>query len=182
MAKTPKATAANSPPKPAAARPASAPAPLAADQRLAGGETDEQREERERAAKEAAEKASQLAAEQRQALADGETGQEQADALKGEDGTAPLRHSIANPQAVPVDYGAQSLRRPAQTILPGESPFVVNRPYGSEPATIDPATGLPAVAKPTDEQLEDANGDDTAEDADTDRGSSASMRADRAAE
>lgn len=142
---------------------------------------------------EADEVARKLAEEQRQAIAAGEDGQAQADRLKEieadeaekrdvRDATEGAQgHTITAPKDAPVDYAAQTLRRPPQRILPADqlstdsmgSPPVVSLPYGSDARSIDPATG--GNVKPQPEEGADVHGDDT--DADVDAGNTAAMRA-----
>lgn len=142
---------------------------------------------------ETADKTAALADAQRQDIEAGGNGQEQADEaakLRAEAGATDAGltatgHTIADPKAAPVNLSGDSLRRPNQRVLSpehmessGMGAPVVSLPYGSEPRSVDPATGV-APAKPADPDA-DVHGADT--DADTDRGSSAAMRSQKAGE
>lgn len=139
-----------------------------------------QRQETERVNQENEEKrkaAEQAAQEQQRDVAAGGDGSEAAQAAAAEGAAT---HSITDPKAAPVDYSKQTMRRTPNRLLPEEelstkamprAPLVV-LPYGSAPATFDPATGLAPTKPPED--TEGRDGDDT--DADTDAGGSALAR------
>lgn len=152
--------------------------------------------EQQKAAEEkTAEQSRELARQQADAIAAGESGQEQAKAASearqandaGTNGLTTTGHTITAPKDAPVDYSAKSHRRPNQRVLSAEHMSsdamphgpVVSLPFGSEPASFDPATGVAPAPKPDSAEVEAAHHDDT--DADTDRGSSAAERAGRAA-
>lgn len=141
---------------------------------------DAQRQETERVNQENEEKrkaAEQAAQEQR---ADLEAGGDGSAAVQTANEAGAATHSITDPKAAPVDYATQTMRRTPNRLLPESelsteamprAPLVV-LPYGSAPATFDPATGL-APTKPA-EETEGRDGDDT--DAETDAGGSALAR------
>lgn len=136
--------------------------------------TEEQREAlaKEREAEE--EKARQASVQQGEQQAQGSTGQDVADALKGDDGKAKVQHTISDPKGAPVDYTRETMRRPPHAVLPPseeEPKAVAVRPYGSEPRSIDTATGLDVAPETGDEN---AGEKEDPRDADTDRGTTAS--------
>ena len=173
MAKNPQTA-----PKPAASSTTTAPTTTSTATDQASQEA--QRAEGERLAEEEAkrrEAAEAAAKEQREDLASGGDGTA---AVQTANEAGAATHSITDPKAAPVDYSRETMRRTPNRLLP-ESELsskamprapLVTLPYGSAPATFDPATGL-APTKPP-EETEGRDGDDT--DADTDAGGSALAR------
>lgn len=89
-------------------------------------------------------------------------------------------YTVTDPKAAPVDYAVQTARKPAQRVLNPEDVSgeamprapIANIPYGSQPRTFDPQTGMAPV--PEAGVSAEVHGADV--DADVDRGSSAALR------